>query len=201
MESDFFGPLGYSAWFPWAALGLLVLVAVWYAYLVRSTRRRPAGQQAAEAPAPPAAVAAPDLARLRRTYLERIDSVDREAAAGTRSGRSAHQELSLLLRSFVRDASGVDATRMTLAELRAVSAAGAVATVGPAGAVAAVGQAGAEAAVGPVAARAATGPAAHGVQAAADAIAALYPGAFAAGPASGAADAARTAREVVRAWN
>ena len=45
--------------------------------------------------------------------------MDREAAAGTRSDRSAHQELSLLIRSFVRDASGVDATRMTLAELRA----------------------------------------------------------------------------------
>ena len=167
MDGDFFGPLGYSGWFPWAAFGLLVLVAAWYAYVFRSTRRRPAGRQAVQVPAPPA-VAAPDLARLRRDYLERIDAVDREAAAGIRSGRSAHQELSLLIRSFVRDASGVDATRMTLAELRAVSAAG---------------------------------PAAHGVQAAADAIAALYPAAFAAGSAPGAADAARTAREVVRAWN
>ena len=174
MDGDFFGPLEYSAWFPWAALGLLVLVAAWSAYLFRSTRRRPAGQQSGPAPAPPAAVAAPDLARLRRGYLERIDAVDREAAAGTRSGRSAHQELSLLIRSFVRDASGVDATRMTLAELRAVGA------------------------VGPVDA---AGQAAHGVPAAADAIAALYPAAFAAGPASGAADAARTAREVVRSWN
>lgn len=176
MDGDFFGPLEYSGWFPWAAFGLLVLVAVWYAYLFRSTRRRPAGQQAVQAPPPPA-VAAPDLARLRRDYLERIDAVDREAAAGTRSGRSAHQELSLLIRSFVRDASGVDATRMTLAELRAVGAVGAVSAVGAAG----------------------TG--APGIPAAADAIAALYPAAFAAGPASDAADAARTAREVVRSWN
>ena len=195
MDGDFFGPLGYSAWFPWAALGLLVLVAAWYAYVVRSTRRRPAGQQAVEAPGYGDAVAAPDLARLRRDYLDRIDAVDREAADGTRSGRSAHQELSLLLRSFVRDASGVDATRMTLAELRAVSAAGAVAAVGPVAATAAAGPA------GTVAATAAAGAAAHGVQAAADAVAALYPAAFAAGSAPGAADAARTAREVVRAWN
>ena len=168
MDGDFFGPLEYSAWFPWAALGLLVLIAAWYTYLVRSTRGRPAAQQATRTPEPPA-VAVPDLARLRRDYLQRIDAVDREAAAGTRSGRSSHQELSLLIRSFVRDASGVDATRMTLAELRAV---------------------------GPSA-----GPPAHGVPAAADAIAALYPAEFAAGPASGVPDAARAAREVVRSWN
>lgn len=164
MDGDFFGPLEYSAWLPWAALGLLVLIAAWFAFVFRSTRRRPAGQQPVEAPEPPA-VAVPDLARLRRDYLQRIDAVDREAAAGTRSGRSSHQELSLLIRSFVRDASGVDATRMTLAELRAV------------------------------------GPAAHGVPAAAEAIAALYPAAFSAGPASGVPDAARAAREVVSSWN
>ena len=164
MKGDFFGPLEYSDWFPWAALGLLVLIAAWYAYILLSTRRRPAAQQAARTPAPPAA-AVPDVARLRRDYLQRIDAVDREAAAGTRSGRSSHQELSLLIRSFVRDASGVDATRMTLAELRAA------------------------------------GPEAPGVPAAADAIAALYPAAFAAGPASGVPDAARAAREVVSSWN
>ena len=171
MDGDFFGPLEYSGWFPWAALGLLVLVAAWYAYRLPEY---PAPGARRGSPGAPAAVAAPDLARLRRDYLERIDAVDREAAAGTRSGRSAHQELSLLIRSFVRDASGVDATRMTLAELRAAGA-------GPAGAAAQ--------------------PPAHGVPAAAAAIAALYPAAFAAGPASGAADAARTAREVVRSWN
>lgn len=168
MGGDFFGPLAYSAWFPWAGLGLLLLVAAWYAYILRSTRRRPAAQRAPQAPEPPA-VGVPDLARLRRDYLQRIDAVDREAAAGTRSGRSSHQELSLLIRSFVRDASGVDATRMTLAELRAA---------GPA-----------------------AGPAAHGVPAAAEAIAVLYPAAFAVGPASGVPDAARAAREVVRSWS
>ena len=168
LGGNFFGPLAYSGWFPWAGLGLLVLIAAWYAYIFRSTRRRTAAHRPPQTPAAPGA-AVPDLARLRRDYLQRIDAVDREAAAGTRSGRSSHQELSLLIRSFVRDASGVDATRMTLAELQAV---------GPA-----------------------AGPAAHGVPAAADAIAALYPAAFAAAPASDVPDAARAAREVVRLWS
>lgn len=115
VDGDFFGPLDYSAWFPWAALGLLILVAAWYALVILCTRRRPVAQDAAQT----GPVAAPDLARLRRDYLQRIDAVDREVTAGTRTSRSSHQELSLLIRSFVRDASGLDATRMTLAELRA----------------------------------------------------------------------------------
>ncbi|MDN4646329.1 hypothetical protein [Arthrobacter sp. PsM3] len=166
VDGDFFGPLGYSGWFPWTALGLLVLVAAWYAFVFLSTRRRPAAQDAAR----PVPFAAPDLDRLRRDYLQRIDAVDREAAAGTRTSRSSHQELSLLIRSFVRDASGVDATRMTLAELRAE---------------------------GPPAGNQPT----RGLPAAADAIAAMYPAEFAALPAPGVPDAARTAREVVRSWN
>ena len=164
VDGDFFGPLDYSAWFPWVGLGLLVLVAAWYTYVLPSTRRRPAVRTAAQT-APSAPFAAPDLARLRRDYLQRIDAVDREAAAGTRSNRSAHQELSLLVRGFVRDASGVDAPRMTLAELRAVS------------------------------------PAARNLPAAADAVAAMYPGEFATAPASAVPDAAETARGVVRSWN
>ncbi|MEC5179509.1 hypothetical protein [Arthrobacter sp. CG_A4] len=116
MDGSFYGPLGYSGWFPWAALGLLVLVAVWYAYVVLSTRRRTGpGVQEATRFTPPS-----DISGLQQDYLRRIDSVAREAQAGARSARAAHQELSLLIRSFTRDVSGVDAPRMTLADLRSV---------------------------------------------------------------------------------
>ncbi|MGP4032212.1 hypothetical protein [Pseudarthrobacter sp. 1C304] len=182
MNSDlagagFLAPLQYSAWFPWAGLGLLALVAAWYTCVLLGTRPRPAARIAAQTPAAPAAGSAPDLARLRDEYLLQIDAVDREAAAGTRSVRSAHQELSLLIRSFIRDASGVDAPRMTLAELR-------VAGQGPHR------QPGAEHV-----------PSERQFRAAADAVAGLYQGAFAAAPASAVPDAARAAREVVRSWN
>lgn len=174
--AGFLAPLQYSAWFPWAGLGLLALVAAWYTFVLLGTRRRPAARAAAQSPAAPPAGTA-DLARLRDEYLRQIDAVDREAAAGTRSDRSAHQELSLLIRSFIRDASGVDAPRMTLAELRAA------------------GQAPHRQA-GPHHV-----PSGHHFRAAADAVAGLYQGAFAAAPASAVPDAARAAREVVRSWN
>ena len=40
------------------------------------------------------------------TYLRRIDAVAVDAAAGRLSARASHQELSLLVRSFVRDIAG-----------------------------------------------------------------------------------------------
>ena len=40
-----------------------------------------------------------------------------DAAAGLLSARQSHRELSLLVRKFARDVTGVDAPRMTLAEL------------------------------------------------------------------------------------
>lgn len=177
MVGGFLGPLAYSDWFPWAALGLLVLVAAWFAYVILSTRRRRPVPPAA--PTPPAASGEPDLARLRRDYLQRIDTVAGEAAAGTRPGRSCYQELSLLVRSFVRDASGLDATRMTLAELRAVSQTRNQTLVS----------------------QALGNHTASGLSAAADAIAGMYPAAFGTAPASGVPAAAETAREVVRSWN
>ena len=110
-DSGFYGPLEYSAWLPWAGLGVLVLVAAWLAYVLLSTRRRP-DVFAVPPPAPPS-----DPSGLKRDYLSRIDGVAADAAAGRLSARAAHQELSLLIRSFVRDVTGINAPRMTLAEL------------------------------------------------------------------------------------
>jgi hypothetical protein len=57
------------------------------------------------------------MARLKGDYLERIDEIVRLADAGEIDTRRAHQELSVALREFVHDASGIAAPTMTLAEL------------------------------------------------------------------------------------
>jgi hypothetical protein len=103
----------YSGWFLWAGLGLLALVAAWLAFVFLSTRQRAAASHDA-ACGPPS-----DPHSLRRDYLRRIDAVAADAEAGRLSARASHQELSLLIRRFVRDISGIDAPRMTLAELNA----------------------------------------------------------------------------------
>jgi hypothetical protein len=112
-DPGFQGPLQYSPVWMWAGLGLLLLVAAWYIFVFSSTRqtKRPR-PNTAQAAAP-----LTELPALKAAYLQRISDVERSAAAGKLTARSAHQEISLLLRRFVRDATGVDAPRMTHADL------------------------------------------------------------------------------------
>lgn len=171
MENDagFYAPLAYSAWLPWAGLGLLMLIAAWIAFVLLSTRQR-AGASPAGPFGPPS-----NPSSLKRDYLRRIDAVAADAAAGRLSVRASHQELSLLIRSFVRDIAGIDAPRMTLAELKQ-----------------------------------------QNIPAAALAVSRLYPAEFSpeprhteprhteprdSEPRDSVANAAETAREVVRTWN
>ena len=116
MQADpgFFGPLQYSAAWPWAGAALLALVAGWYVFVLagnRPARRLQPGSTA------PGRSALTDLPALKAAYLQRIRDVEQAAAEGTLDARPAHQQISLLLRGFVRDATGVDATRMTHQDL------------------------------------------------------------------------------------
>jgi len=168
-SSGFYAPLAYSAWLPWAGAGILLLVAGWLAFVVVSTRQG-TGAATAARPAPPS-----DPSAVKREYLRRIDAVAADAAAGRLSARAAHQELSLLIRGFVRDAAGIDAPRMTLAELSrqgVPAAASAISSLYPVE-------------FGPEAGGAAPRGAAPCAAASCDPVAA----------------AAESAREVVRTWN
>lgn len=111
VDPAFIGPLQYSPLWAWAGAALLAFVAAWYATVFAATRRR----GTTDAGRVPAALT--DLDTLKAAYLRRIDDVERSAAAGHLSQRAAHQEISLLLRRFVRDATGVDALRMTREDL------------------------------------------------------------------------------------
>lgn len=126
MQADpgFYGPLQYGPAWMWAGVALLALVAAWYGVVLAATRR-PREAHAVHRPA-----RLTDLAALKAAYLQRIDDVERDAAAGTRSARGSHQEISLLLRKFVRDATGVDAPRMTQSDLAGHPLPAAAAAVG-----------------------------------------------------------------------
>lgn len=110
-DPEFYAPLQYGPVWVWAGVGLLVLVAAWYAFVLAATRT-PRDVEAGRG-----TLQLTDVAALKAAYLQRINDVERDAASGTRSARDSHQEISLLLRKFVRDATGVDAPRMTHADL------------------------------------------------------------------------------------
>jgi hypothetical protein len=90
-------------------IGAFVLVAGWYLWVWRATRERP------ERAAPPPAQ--DRVARLRDEYVRQIDLVVEREAAGRISARDAHQRLSVLVRHFVQELSGIRAPTMTLSEL------------------------------------------------------------------------------------
>ncbi|KSU77923.1 hypothetical protein GA0061083_1852 [Pseudarthrobacter enclensis] len=123
-EQDFFGPMQYSPAWMWVAVLLLALTAAWFVFVFASSRR-PGADDGGTRPAP-----LTDLAVLKAAYLQRIEEAERAAAAGTLSARAAHQDISHLLRCFVRDATGVDAPRMTLADLERHPLPSAAAAVG-----------------------------------------------------------------------
>jgi hypothetical protein len=112
-DRGFFGPSQYEGFVLYLVVGflLLALVAAWYLFVVRFARSRFPRPQVA-------GVARVDLRVVRAKYEALIDEVEAESRAHRLSERAVHARLSLLLRFFVFEASGVDAHVMTLADLR-----------------------------------------------------------------------------------
>ncbi|MCU1527492.1 MAG: hypothetical protein JWP75_1255 [Frondihabitans sp.] len=114
-DRGFFGPAQYEHFVLYLllGLGLVALIVAWYVFVVRFSRTRLPH---------PAVVRGPSRAELRELklkYTGLIDEVDAEFRAGRLTERAVHGRLSLLLRFFAYEASGVDAQVMTLTDLRA----------------------------------------------------------------------------------
>ena len=107
----FYAPDPYAARWLWVGIGVLALVAAWYAWVWWSTREK-------KVVVPPR-ITSDRLSRLRADYTRQIDLVLERAAAGEISQRRAHQQLSVLVRHFVQEVSGIHAPTMTLSELTA----------------------------------------------------------------------------------
>lgn len=110
MVADFYPPMTYSP--VWTAIAVAVLLAVVGWGVVIWAQTRPA-----RVPKTPPMPQGWWLDRLKGQYIERIDEIVRLSEAGEISPRRAHQELSVALRQFVHESSGLTAPTMTLAEL------------------------------------------------------------------------------------
>jgi hypothetical protein len=113
-DRGFFGPAQFPHFPVYLVVGILLLALVvgWYVFVVRFSRGR------FPRPVVDAAVKRPDLPALRAKYLSMIDEVESEQSSGRLTERAVASRLSLLLRFFVFESSGVDAQVMTLTDLR-----------------------------------------------------------------------------------
>ncbi len=66
---------------------------------------------------------------LKWEYLQRLDHLERGIHAGAYDKRTAYQELSMLIRSFVTDATGIKVQNFSLLEIRRVGIPGLTALV------------------------------------------------------------------------
>lgn len=101
-------------WMIWGFLGgfLVLAVAAYYLWAYLSTRPRRRLPELA----PPSPL--PDLGQVRTRYLGRVDDIERRYQQGALTSRRAHAELSVVVRDYVAEATGVRADKMTLADLR-----------------------------------------------------------------------------------
>lgn len=99
-------PAAYSTWVWIVGLALLAAIALWYWWVRRSTRPRPA----------------PDLpdshwVSLRESTLAKVEAAEAQYRNGHASLRELHLELNTILREFATARLGRDAMWMTAAEL------------------------------------------------------------------------------------
>lgn len=110
----FYAPDPYSSWWWWTGVAVLVVIALWFTAIWWATRPRPVR-------VPPRATG-DRLTRLRADYTREIDLVAARVRTGEITPRLGHQQVSLLVRHFVQEASGIRAPTMTLTDLQATGA-------------------------------------------------------------------------------
>ena len=115
-------PIPYAGWWPWVALGIVVVVVAWFVWVVRSTRAPavapPGTSSGTEIVHPNARSQSDPYAALRGTTLARLDEVERRYRAQEIDMRGANLEIRWALREFATGRTGVDTTAMTASSAR-----------------------------------------------------------------------------------
>lgn len=107
---DTYGPFGYGPWWVLGASAILLVIA---AYAFGWLWTRPRGILTPPPP-PPVPI---DVRSVKEKYLGLIDEVAAEHAGGDLEPRQLAQRLSLVLRFFAHESTGVVAEVMTLREV------------------------------------------------------------------------------------
>ena len=110
----FYAPDPYAGTWLWVGIAGFVAIALWYVWVWWSTREKPV--------VVPPRLTADRLSRLRADYTRQIEAVVARVEAGEITPRRGHQQLSVLVRHFVQEVSGIRAPTMTLTDLHASGA-------------------------------------------------------------------------------
>lgn len=116
--------LNYWGW-TWLGIGLVFGVVAWWVFATIFAARRakplPDAPEVPKAMAPLALTGDP-YAPLRAFFQRRLDGIEKRWEAGELDNRTVHLELSGQLRNFASQRVGVEASSLTLAEIRGTGA-------------------------------------------------------------------------------
>jgi hypothetical protein len=121
-DDELYAPVLYSGW--WAVLGvaLVLLVAGWVVFALRSTRASAEERALPSAPRGPSGPYDP-YAGLRAEFEGRLEAVEARYLAGELDERALHLALSKEVRGFASGRLGVDASVLTLSEIERLTGA------------------------------------------------------------------------------
>lgn len=110
-------PVQYS-WWVWAlGLALLVLIAAWYVWVIRSTRPRMPDDSPAR------------YAGMRVEHIALVDEAYERYRGGEADLRELHLDLNYAIRSFATARTGIDTSSLTVAEFGRVEHGSALAVI------------------------------------------------------------------------
>lgn len=115
-------PFSY-AWWPWTVLGLLLIgSAIWYLVwnLIKISRRKAEEKRRLEALREKAPERIP-LEVLKGKYMNLIFQLETKLMNGQINNRDAYTELSSIFRTFVFEATGIEAHKYTLYDIQGLN--------------------------------------------------------------------------------
>ena len=109
LPAEFHGPVGFWGLWPWLAVAAVVLVIAYYLAAWLATRPA-AGSGDSEQRTVPLGV--------QERYLARLEAQRVAVESGEIAARTGHQRISVVIRHFVEETTGLPATRLSLADVR-----------------------------------------------------------------------------------
>ena len=120
-------PMSYYLF--WLILAIVAVAAVFFLQIFFRIKLRDRLKKKREKEPKVHAPKKKPLSVLKWEYLQKLESLERGINAGAYSKRSAYQELSMLIRTFVTDATGIKVQNYSLHEIRRVGIPGLTALV------------------------------------------------------------------------
>ncbi|MGO1542931.1 MAG: hypothetical protein ACTHXA_01170 [Gulosibacter sp.] len=105
--------VGYSPFWLVLGIAIIALIVAFYVVVALLTSVRSRANETAESIEPPV-----DIAQLQTEAYDRVAQIETASMRGEIDTRSAHEQLSAVVRNYVAESTGIPADHMTLADLQ-----------------------------------------------------------------------------------